>query len=56
MISQCGTTDHVVLTIHIVADNKFELIDRMSKIQDTIDVFDERGDSMLLPKLDLELL
>lgn len=56
IIKQFGTTDHVVITVHMVARDKSELLGTMTAVQDYIDVLDCRGVSMMLPKLDLAQL
>jgi biotin carboxylase len=55
-VNQFGTTDHVVITIHMVANSKTDLLKCMKTVQDLIDVLDDEGKSMLLPKFDLSLL
>ena len=55
IIEQFGTSDHVVARFLMVSDDKESLKKDMRKIQEVFDVYDESGNSILLPNFDVNL-
>ncbi len=49
-----GTLLQLVGRVHIMADNKEQLYERIQKLYDLLDVVDENGESIILPGHDVE--
>lgn len=53
VVKTYGTTDQVLFWFHLVADNKNTIKSDILRIQQIIKVYNEDGDNMLLPNLDV---
>lgn len=56
LIIDCGTTDHVVVRVFLVADRINIIKEDIIKIQKVVKIFDEHGENMLLPNFDVNLI
>jgi biotin carboxylase len=56
IVSQRGTSDHVVIRFLLVSNNNKRLKDDILKIQKLFSVIDDKGDDMLLPNFNVNLI
>ncbi len=49
-----GTLLQLLGRIHVMADDKEELLERIHKVYDLVDVIEDEGNSIVLPGHDLE--
>lgn len=52
--NSAGTLLQLAARIHLMADNKEQLLERIEKLQDLFDILDENGNSILLAPHDLD--
>ncbi len=56
VVSQSGTSDHVVMRILLVCDGKTQLKQDITYIQSLVSILDDQGEDMLLPNFDANLI